>query len=359
MAEVWALETSFGAGHVGGERAGQVLPYPVDDGEGGGAVFTDNASAHEYSLHLERWKKVEGCSGAPPPCNWGTMPSILLASAGHHHHNLEQRQQQWPELIVLGLVHPALGLQRGRRRLMARWCYARRGLSCHGDISSSVMRQYNKTIACAQNDWHLPLGGQTEGKAKNLKEAVGLAYEGVVEFDTRVFRCVTLLGHNVETGTAHVLCCRESPSAKPAYYIFEDSSRPPEGATLQFTDDYLQNERRKFTGLTYVTQERSMGGKEFFAFSCFCAGFFGLLISWRCKDCFANTPHDLKGYTGEATHNTFSIPFKDESKDVYQMPRKYSPGEQEIIDIHCKELLEYGLIEPALPNTAGTPAMSW
>eukprot|EP00854_Cymbomonas_tetramitiformis_P034276 gene34276-biopygen23631 len=67
----------------------------------------------------------------------------------------------------------------------------------------------------------------------------------------------------------------------------------------------------------------------------------------RCKDCFANIPHDLKGYTGKATHNTFSIPFKDESKAVYQRPRKYTPGEQEIIDIHCKELLEYGFIEPA------------
>ncbi|KAK3253278.1 hypothetical protein CYMTET_37464 [Cymbomonas tetramitiformis] len=58
-------------------------------------------------------------------------------------------------------------------------------------------------------------------------------------------------------------------------------------------------------------------------------------------------PHDLTGYKGKAVHNTFSIPFKDESKAVYQKPRKYSPGEQEIIDIHCKELLEYGFIEPA------------
>eukprot|EP00854_Cymbomonas_tetramitiformis_P034559 gene34559-biopygen33364 len=38
---------------------------------------------------------------------------------------------------------------------------------------------------------------------------------------------------------------------------------------------------------------------------------------------------------------------KDESKAVYQKPRKYSPGEQEIIDIHWKELLDYGFIEPA------------
>ena len=67
----------------------------------------------------------------------------------------------------------------------------------------------------------------------------------------------------------------------------------------------------------------------------------------RCKDCFANKPQDIKGYHGSAPHNTFAIPFKDESKGSYQRPRKYSPGEQEIIDIHCKELLEYGFIEPA------------
>ncbi|KAK3250220.1 hypothetical protein CYMTET_40397 [Cymbomonas tetramitiformis] len=67
----------------------------------------------------------------------------------------------------------------------------------------------------------------------------------------------------------------------------------------------------------------------------------------RCKSTFANSPHDLTGYKGKAEHNTFSIPFIDESKAAYQRPRKYSPGEQEIIDIHCKELLEYGFIEPA------------
>eukprot|EP00854_Cymbomonas_tetramitiformis_P034412 gene34412-biopygen29040 len=67
----------------------------------------------------------------------------------------------------------------------------------------------------------------------------------------------------------------------------------------------------------------------------------------RCKGTFANTPHALTGYKGKAVHNTFSIPFKDKSKAVYQKPRKYSPGEQEIIDIHCKELLDYGFIEPA------------
>ncbi|KAK3242503.1 hypothetical protein CYMTET_47812 [Cymbomonas tetramitiformis] len=67
----------------------------------------------------------------------------------------------------------------------------------------------------------------------------------------------------------------------------------------------------------------------------------------RCKATFANSPHDLTGYKGKAEHNTFSIPFIDESKAAYQRPREYSPGEQEIIDIHCKELLEYGFIEPA------------
>ncbi|KAK3283157.1 hypothetical protein CYMTET_9141 [Cymbomonas tetramitiformis] len=70
-------------------------------------------------------------------------------------------------------------------------------------------------------------------------------------------------------------------------------------------------------------------------------------LNATCKDTFANTPHDLTGYKAKAVHNTFSIPFKDESKVVYQKPRKYSPGEQEIIAIHCKELLDYGFIEPA------------
>ncbi|KAK3275796.1 hypothetical protein CYMTET_16083 [Cymbomonas tetramitiformis] len=70
-------------------------------------------------------------------------------------------------------------------------------------------------------------------------------------------------------------------------------------------------------------------------------------IIGRCQNCFANRPQDIRGYHGKARHNTFSIPFKDESKVSYQRPRKYSPGEQEIIDIHCKELLEYGFIEPA------------
>ena len=67
----------------------------------------------------------------------------------------------------------------------------------------------------------------------------------------------------------------------------------------------------------------------------------------RCSYCFANKPQDIKGYHGNAEHATFSIPFEDESKASYQRPRRYSPGEQEIIDIHCKELLEYGFIEPA------------
>ncbi|KAK3247245.1 hypothetical protein CYMTET_43249 [Cymbomonas tetramitiformis] len=67
----------------------------------------------------------------------------------------------------------------------------------------------------------------------------------------------------------------------------------------------------------------------------------------RCSYCFANKPQDIKGYHGGATHATFAIPFKDETKVAYQRPRKYSPGEQEIIDLHCKELLEYGFIEPA------------
>ncbi|KAK3237389.1 hypothetical protein CYMTET_52534 [Cymbomonas tetramitiformis] len=67
----------------------------------------------------------------------------------------------------------------------------------------------------------------------------------------------------------------------------------------------------------------------------------------RCGDCFAK-PKDIVAYIGNCPHPTFSIPFGDESKAAYQRPRKYSPGEHEIIDMHCTELLEYyDFIEPA------------
>ncbi|KAK3250836.1 hypothetical protein CYMTET_39803 [Cymbomonas tetramitiformis] len=51
--------------------------------------------------------------------------------------------------------------------------------------------------------------------------------------------------------------------------------------------------------------------------------------------CFANKPQDIKGYHGGAAHSTFAIPFKDETKVAYRRPREYSPGGQEIIDLHC------------------------
>ncbi|KAK3287663.1 hypothetical protein CYMTET_4845 [Cymbomonas tetramitiformis] len=311
--------------------------YPVDDGEGGGELFTDNASAHEY-LHLEEGRRMIRCTSTielgydaihapgkrmPPPPQppaaaamtraygagagpSGAGPSAQEAPSERRetptHGNLARQvrsptpdtssecsdrstieaasspastsSQTWlsgddvaklqhVSSLTVFMVRCADTRRDGARRdgpvlFQLGRCYDRRGLSCHNDISASVMRQYDKTIACAQNDWHLPLGGQAEGKSKNLKEAIiGLAYEGVVRFDTRVHRCVALLKHNVESGTAHVLCCREIPSAKPMYCIFEDSSRPSEDDTLLFTDDYLQNERRKLTGLTYVTKLRS------------------------------------------------------------------------------------------------------
>ncbi|KAK3240828.1 hypothetical protein CYMTET_49362 [Cymbomonas tetramitiformis] len=40
---------------------GPVKFYPVDDGEGGGAVFTDNASAQEY-LHLDEGRRMLRCT---------------------------------------------------------------------------------------------------------------------------------------------------------------------------------------------------------------------------------------------------------------------------------------------------------
>ncbi|KAK3234160.1 hypothetical protein CYMTET_55589 [Cymbomonas tetramitiformis] len=71
----------------------------------------------------------------------------------------------------------------------------------------------------------------------------------------------------------------------------------------------------------------------------------------RCSYCFANKPQDIKGYHGGAAHSTFAIPFKDETKVAYQRPRKYNPGEQEIIDLHCKVQPVRGM------HSGGSPAV--
>ncbi|KAK3241088.1 hypothetical protein CYMTET_49117 [Cymbomonas tetramitiformis] len=195
--------------------------YPVDDGEGGGAVFTDNASAQEY-LHLDEVRRMLRCT-TTMELGPGWLSPKEVADLYHK-----------CSLTVFMVRYIDSG---GTILFQLGSCYERRGLACHRDISASVMRQYSKTISRAQNGWYLPLGGQTD--AKNLKEAVGPAYEGLDSNITRAYRCVALLDHNVATGTAHVLRCQETPTAKPVYYIFEDSRFPTQEARFQFTGSVL------------------------------------------------------------------------------------------------------------------------
>ncbi|KAK3281387.1 hypothetical protein CYMTET_10823 [Cymbomonas tetramitiformis] len=120
--------------------------------------------------------------------------------------------------------------------------YARRGLADHHAVSASVTNRYNKTIACARNGWHLPLGGQT--KATNLRGTIQLAFDDLIEFGTegqRAFRCATLLEKSVDLRSTHVLSRLEHPDAKPVYYIFEDDQCVlPERS--QFREAYLLDE---------------------------------------------------------------------------------------------------------------------
>ncbi|KAK3234067.1 hypothetical protein CYMTET_55670 [Cymbomonas tetramitiformis] len=165
----------------------------------------DMMEAMRDELH-QSWQR---CGHLRPPLD--LVELIEGKRAGHHH--LGHQQQKWPELLVPGLVHPVLGLQRKGRRLVT--------------------------------------------DARNLKGAVELAYEGLENNTKRAYRCVTLLVRNAASGTAHVLRCQESSTAKPVYSIFEDSQHSTLEDRLQLTGEYLQNERRKFEGLSYVIRLRS------------------------------------------------------------------------------------------------------
>ncbi|KAK3277617.1 hypothetical protein CYMTET_14386 [Cymbomonas tetramitiformis] len=132
-------------------------------------------------------------------------------------------------------------------------CYARRGLQqrSRNEISNSVARRHDKTISCAQHGWHFPLGGQTT--SSSLLGAVASAYADVVQLGRetqQALNCVGTLCAYVTHRSAHVLCCRENPNAKPVYYIFEDHDRCLPWHT-QFTAEYLAKEDRKFTQMTW------------------------------------------------------------------------------------------------------------
>ncbi|KAK3233909.1 hypothetical protein CYMTET_55824 [Cymbomonas tetramitiformis] len=175
------------------EAKGPIKFYPVDDGLGGGAVFTDNASAQEY-LHLEE----------------GTPESPRSDSAC----------SDWSTI----------------------------------DAATKFNHEQGKSTGSSSQTWLT----RDETRARDLRGAIGLAYSDLIDpgpEGQRSFRCVTLLENSVGTDSTHVLRCRENPNAKPVYYIFEDNSRHERGM-FHFTDEYLQDERRKFTRLAYVTADK-------------------------------------------------------------------------------------------------------
>ncbi|KAK3289519.1 hypothetical protein CYMTET_3052 [Cymbomonas tetramitiformis] len=136
-------------------------------------------------------------------------------------------------------------------------CYDRRGLANRHEVSARVANRYNKTIACAKSGWHLPLGGQT--KANDLRGAVQLAYEDLIEYGGkggRAYAYVAVLETNMDLQSAHVPRCLEHPTAKTVYYIFEDDDRLL-SERAYFKEAYLQDERRKFTHLSYVSSDRA------------------------------------------------------------------------------------------------------
>ncbi|KAK3273590.1 hypothetical protein CYMTET_18178 [Cymbomonas tetramitiformis] len=239
------------------EAKGPIKFYSVDDGLGGGAVFTDNASAQEY-LHLEEGRRMlrradteelgyaaidaPGRRRSPPPLRKTATAAVAGASSAGAGPSGTKSS-----------VREALTYGRALARFQLGECYAQRGLADHHNVSVSMAGRHNKTITCAKNGWHLPLGGQT--RSRDLRGAIGLAYSDLIDPGPerqRSFRCVTLLEYSVGTNATHVLRCLENPNAKPVYYIFEDNNRHESGI-FQFKDEYLQDERRKFTRLAYVT----------------------------------------------------------------------------------------------------------
>ncbi|KAK3238301.1 hypothetical protein CYMTET_51678 [Cymbomonas tetramitiformis] len=275
--------------------------YPVDDGIGGGKVFADNASAQEY-LHLGEGRKMlrradtresgldaigaEGRRRSPPPrahqvttafryCRRGrtfqrdrrpiscqaveAATRVREASAQSSRTWLTADQAKELQSHSDVTVFMVKYVDRRDRPVLFQLgeCYARRGLANPHEVSGRVSSRYNKTIACATSGWHLPLGGQT--KSPDLLGAVKLAFDDLIQFGgegRRAHTCVMMLGTHMTFRSAHVLRCRESPTAKPVYYIFEDDERAISDRA-QFAESYLVDEDRKFTLLRYVTEERA------------------------------------------------------------------------------------------------------
>ncbi|KAK3287690.1 hypothetical protein CYMTET_4807 [Cymbomonas tetramitiformis] len=140
-------------------------------------------------------------------------------------------------------------------------CNQERGLRLrrHPGITSKVEKKHNKTIACGNRGWRLPLGGQTT--SSNLLEAMISAYADLSHRDSghklpggHARNIAYSLCTYVEIGAAHVLRCMAHPNATPVYYIFMEDARCLTWHA-EFTNEYFAQDDRKFTCLQWGTRE--------------------------------------------------------------------------------------------------------
>ncbi|KAK3273481.1 hypothetical protein CYMTET_18273 [Cymbomonas tetramitiformis] len=275
---------------------------------------------------------------------------------------------RWSQVFLLGRVHlPALPARLDKPRFAARWAQLRRNLQLHRVAQAAYLALVLALVVftAAGGSSRLTHGGWRVMAcffASNPPVAA-VRFNRILRFFLLLCGILWVAGELVESVPAHGAMppTQSAWGATPCTsWEAQQSSRqwePGWEANVAEQDEvlpYTVLDELQPLGDTTVTKDEAawldtelnatFGGHPDFKKE-----------HWeemravlrRCKSTFANSPHDLTGYKGKAEHNTFSIPFIDESKAAYQRPRKYSPGEQEIIDIHCKELLEYGFIEPA------------
>ncbi|KAK3236105.1 hypothetical protein CYMTET_53711 [Cymbomonas tetramitiformis] len=149
-----------------------------------------------------------------------------------------------------------------QRRIMYQLgvCNQERGLRMRRrpGITSQVERKHNKTIACGDKGWRLPLGGQTT--SSGLLEAMTSAWADLSHRDSghrlpggHARNVAFALCKYVEFEAAHVLCCMAHPGATPVYYIFLEDERCLSWQA-EFTNEYFERDDRKFTSLQWGTR---------------------------------------------------------------------------------------------------------
>ncbi|KAK3284920.1 hypothetical protein CYMTET_7447 [Cymbomonas tetramitiformis] len=139
-------------------------------------------------------------------------------------------------------------------------CNQERGLRMprRPGITRQVERKHNKTIACGDKGWRLPLGGQTT--SSGLLEAMTSAWADLSHRDSghrlpggHARNVAFALCKYVEFEAAHVLRCMAHPGATPVYYIFLEDERCLSWQA-EFTNEYFERDDRKFTSLQWGTR---------------------------------------------------------------------------------------------------------